>query len=133
MGLQKHTVIYYSYKNKLILVNVKNLCKTLLGRKICHTHKSPEAGTRSWSNLQRVIEFNQEAWLEAYEDMNKELRTNAKINFEKDFFKLMSILFSKRKHGNIELVRRDKRGNYLVPVSKYHTAKCFLENLLTKE
>ena len=28
--------------------------------------------------------------------MKKELRTKAKIDFEKDFFELMSILFSKK-------------------------------------
>ena len=37
----------------------------------------------------RVIEFNQEACLKPYTDMNKELWTKSKNNFEKDFFKLM--------------------------------------------
>ena len=38
----------------------------------------------------RIIEFNQEAWLKPYIDMNTELRKEAKDDFEKDLFKLMN-------------------------------------------
>ena len=39
--------------------------------------------------VHRGIKFNQKPWLKRYIDMNTKLRQKAKINFEKDFFKLM--------------------------------------------
>ena len=38
--------------------------------------------------IHRIIEFNQEAWLKPYIDMNVELSKLASNDFEKDFFKL---------------------------------------------
>ena len=37
--------------------------------------------------LHRVIQFNQEEWLKPYNNMNTNLRTEAKNDFKKDFFK----------------------------------------------
>ena len=83
--------------------------------------------------VHRVIQFNQEAWLKPYIDMNTELRTEAKNDFEKAFFKLMNnAVFGKttenvRKHRDMKLVTTDKRRNQLVSEPNYHTTKYFSE------
>ena len=83
----------------------------------------------------RVIEFNQEAWLKKYIDIDTELRKKASKDFEKDFFKLMNnALFGKtmenvRKHRDIKLVKTDCIRNKLVSEPNYHTMKLIEENL----
>ena len=63
--------------------------------------------------------------------MNTKLRTDAKNDFEKDFCKLMNnTVFGKtmenvRKHGDIQLVTKDKRRNKLTSEPNYHTTKYF--------
>ena len=89
--------------------------------------------------VHRVIQFNQEAWLKPYFDMNTDLRKQAKSDFERDFFKLMNnAIFGKtmenvRKHRDIKLVTADKRRNRLVSEPNYHTTKWFSEKLLAIE
>ena len=89
--------------------------------------------------LQRVIKFNQEAWLKPYIDMNTKLRKEAKNEFEKDFFKLMNnTVFGKtmenvRKHRDIKLVTTDRRRNQLASEPNYHTTKYFSEKLMAIE
>ena len=88
-----------------------------------------------FKKVYRIIEFNQEAWLKPYIDMNTELRKLAKNNFEKDFFKLMNnAVFGKtmeniRKHRDIKLVTTDKRRNKLVSEPNYHTMNYISEDL----
>ena len=71
--------------------------------------------------------------------MNTKLRTEAKNDFKKDFFKLMNnAVFGKtlenvRRHRDIKLVTTDKRRNRLASEPNYHTAKCFSENLMAIE
>ena len=85
--------------------------------------------------VNRIIEFNQEAWLKPYIDMNTELRKIAKNDFEKDFFKLMNnTVFGKtmenvRKHRDIKLVTTDKKRSKLVSEPNYHTINLISENL----
>ena len=71
--------------------------------------------------------------------MNTKLRTEAKNEFEKIFFKLMNnSVFGKttenmRKHRDIKLVTTDEKIYKLVSEPNYHTAKHFSENLLAIE
>ena len=89
--------------------------------------------------VHREIQFNQDAWLKPYIDMNTELRKQAKNGFEKYFFNLMNnSVFGKnmenvRKHRDIKLVTTDKRRNQLVSEPNYHTTKWLSENLLAIE
>ena len=41
-----------------------------------------------FKNINRIIEFNQKAWLKSYINLNTELRKLANDDFEKDLFKL---------------------------------------------
>ena len=85
--------------------------------------------------VHRIIEFNQEAWLKPYIDMNTELRKLSKNDFEKDFFKLMNnAVFGKtmeniKKRRDIKLVTTDKRRNKLVSEPNYHTINYISEDL----
>ena len=71
--------------------------------------------------------------------MNTKLRTEAKNDFKKDFFKLMNnAVFGKtlenvRRHRDIKLVTTDKRRNRLVSEPNYHITKYFSENLMAIE
>ena len=71
--------------------------------------------------------------------MNTKLRTEAKNDFEKNFFKLMNnAIFGKtienvRNYREIKLETIDKRRNQLVSEPNYHTTKYFSEDLLPIE
>ena len=91
------------------------------------------------TKVHRIIQFDQEAWLKPYIDMNTELRKHAKNDFEKDFFKLMNnSVFGKtmenvRNHRDIKLVTSDKRRSILVSEPNYHSSKCISKDLMIIE
>ena len=86
--------------------------------------------------VHEIIQFDLEAWLMPYIDMNTRLRKDVKNDFEKDFPKLMSnAVFEKtieniRKHRNIKLVTSDKRRSIFVSEPNYHTSKYISEDLI---
>ena len=88
-----------------------------------------------FKKIHRIIEFNQEAWLKPYIDMNTELRKLARNDFEKDLFKLMNnSVFGKtmeniRKHRDIKLVTTGKKRSKLVSEPNYRTINLISEDL----
>ena len=108
---------------------------------MCCTHKFIKTSIKSLikvKKIHRIIEFNQEAWLKPYIDMNTELRKLARNDFEKDLFKLMNnSVFGKtmeniRKHRDIKLVTTDKKRSKLVSKPNYHTINLISDNLMKK-
>ena len=86
--------------------------------------------------IHRAIEFDQSAWMKPYIDFNTQLRTKAKNDFEKDFFKLMNnSVFGKmmeniRKHRNIKLVMTEEKYLRTVMKPNFKSGVRFDENLM---
>ena len=87
--------------------------------------------------IHRGIRFIECDFLKPYIDMNTNLRTKAKNNFEKDFFKLMNnSVFGKtmeniRNRVNIKLVDMGEQFKKLVAKPNYENRKIFNENLVS--
>ena len=115
-------LVYNLYDKKKYIVHINSLKQALnRGLKLKKIH--------------RIIEFNQEAWLKPYIDMNTELRKLVRNDFEKDLFKSMNnSVFGKtmeniRKHREIKLVTTDKKRSKLVSESNYHAINLISDNL----
>ena len=107
------------YHKKNYVIHIKALDQALKHEKVHH-----------------VTEFHQSAWLKPYIDFNTQLRTQAKNDFKKDFFKLMNnSVFGKTmenitKHKDIKLVTN--RESYLKTVMKpnFKSGIFFSSNLM---
>ena len=87
--------------------------------------------------IHRGIKFIESEWIKPYIDKNTNLRTQAKNNFEKDFFKLMiNSVFGKtmeniRNRVNVKLVNTQERLKKLTAKPNYKGCKIFKENLIS--
>ena len=111
-------------KNKYV-IHYKNLIQCL------------KAGLKL-KKIHRGIKFTESAWLKHYIDKNTNLRTQAKNNFEKDFFKLMNnSVFGKtmeniRNRVNVKLVSTKEKLKKLVAKPNFKgPPKIFSENLVS--
>ena len=87
--------------------------------------------------IHRGIKFIECDFLKPYIDKNTNLRTQAKNNFEKDFFKLMNnSVFGKtmeniRNRVNVKLVNTGEQFKKLTSKPNYESRKIFNENLVS--
>ena len=87
--------------------------------------------------IHRGIKFIESDFLKPYIDKNTSLRTKAKNNFEKDFFKLMNnSVFGKtmeniRNRVNVKLVNSEDKFKKLVAKPNFLSQKIFNENLVS--
>ena len=87
--------------------------------------------------IHRGIKFIESDFLKPYIDKNTNLRTQAKNNFEKDFFKLMNnSVFGKtmeniRNRVNVKLVNTGEQFKKLTAKPNYGSRKIFNENLVS--
>ena len=106
------------------VIHYKNLIQCLkLGMKLKKIH--------------RGIKFVESEWVKPYIDMNTNLRTKAKNNFEKDFFKLMNnAVFGKtmeniRNRVDVKLVNTEEKARKLIAKPNFRSCKIFSENLIS--
>ncbi|XP_050064973.1 uncharacterized protein LOC126553903 [Aphis gossypii] len=85
--------------------------------------------------VNRVLQFNQSAWLADYINLNTEMRKKALNDFEKDFFKLMNnSIFGKtmeqvRRRIKMELVSSENRIQKLINLTTFKYATAYNETL----
>ena len=88
------------------------------------------------TNIHRGIKFEESLWLKKYIALNTELRTKAKNEFKKDFFKLMNnSLFGKtmeniRNRVDIKLVNNKKQAEKLSAKPNFNHCNIFSEDLV---
>ena len=124
---------------KMVIKKVEKLVLDLYDKKkyVIHIRALDQALKHGLvlEKVHRMIEFKKSAWLAPYIDFNTELRTKAKNDFEKDFFKLLNnSVFGKtmenvRKHKDIKLVTNKEAYLRMVMKPNFKSGVLFGENL----
>ena len=115
-----------------LIPNLKNKTKYIVHRE---TLKLYESLGLKVTKIHRGIKFNESAWLKPYIDLNTKLRSQAKNDFEKDFFKLMNnSVFGKtmeniRKRVDIHLVTNKEDAEKLTIKPNFNHFTIFSEDL----
>ena len=116
-----------------LLPNLKNKEKYVIHYKNLKQYLS--LGLRL-TRIRRGIKFEESEWLKPFIDMNTKLRTKAKNDFEKDFFKLMNnAVFGKtieniRKRVDVKLVNDRVKARKLVAKPNFNHLNIFCEELI---
>ena len=109
------------WNKKKYVIHYENL-KLNLGLRLTHIH--------------RRIKFKESPWLKSYIALNTDLRTKAKNDFEKDFFKLMNnSVFGKtmeniRNRLDIKLVTDKNKAEKLAAKPNFNHCNIFSEDLI---
>ena len=129
----------HEFHSDLPFLPEKNLVCNLYNKKkyVVHINSLKQALNHGLKlkTIHRITEFNQEAWLKPYIDMNTELRKLARNDFEKVLFKSMnnSVFGKTRENRDIKLVTTDKKRSKLVSEPNYHTINLISEDLSITE
>ena len=104
-------------------------------KELCHSLRKSQAIGLKISNIHRGIKFKESQWLKKYIALNTDLRTKARNEFEKDFFKLMNnSVFGKtmeniRNRVDIKLVNDKNKAERLAAKPNFKHCNIFSEDL----
>jgi len=125
---------------RLMINNVEKLVPNLNDKKNYVVHhkilKLYESLGMKITKVHRGIVFKESDWLKKYISLNTDLRTKAKNDFEKDFFKLMNnSVFGKtmeniRNRQDIKLATNEKQASKLICKPNYKRRTIFSEHLI---
>ena len=123
-------------KNKVekLIPNLRNKIKYVIHYK--NLIQCLKAGM-NLKKIHRGIKFIESEWMKPYIEKNTNLRTKAKNNIEKDFYKLMNnSVFGKtmeniRNRVDVKLVNTEEKFKKLVAKPNFRSRKIFSENLIS--
>ena len=120
-------------KVKKLIPNLEDKEKYVLHQKIFKQYESLGLKVKK---IHRGIMFKESQWLEKYISLNTRLRTAAKNEFKKDFFKLMNnSVFGKtmeniRNRVDVKLINNKERAIKLVAKPNFYHCNIFSEDLV---